>query len=250
MNFLKLTDRIAIVTGAGIGMGRGIALKLAQEGAAVLVSDKDPNTAAQTARDIEAAGGKAIAVTADISKLGDIEAMFDTCEDQLGAPDILVANAGISRRAAITEVTEELFDTVYNVNAKGTMFCLKQAGLRLKDGGRVVAMSSCSAKLAEEGMAVYSSTKAAIQMMVEVAAQEFATRGITVNSVQPGLTETPTMLAHAPDFLRQHTISRTPLKRLGTPEDIADVVAFLVSDDARWVTGQHILVNGGGVSIY
>lgn len=245
---MDLRDQVAIVTGAGMGMGRGIAEKLARCGAAVVVADKAEECAIEAALDIEQAGGRAIPVTADVSKVEDIGYMFDQCQEKLGAPDILVANAGISRNIPITQVTEELFYRIYDVNAKGTLFCLKEAGLRLKDGGRIVVISSCSARQPEPGMAVYSSTKAAVQLMVEVAALEFAPRGITVNSILPGLTETPTMLAHASPEHRQRTIERTPLNRLGTPEDIAEVAAFLASKGSQWVTGQHILANGGCLS--
>lgn len=245
---MDLTNKIAIVTGAGLGMGRAIAEKLAQCGAAVLVSDKNEEGAAETADIIRANGGKAVAVRADVTVLSDIVAMFDACEAQLGRPDILIANAGVSRPCPITEVTEEFYQSVYDINAKGTLFSLKEGGLRLKDGGRIVVISSCSARFAERGMAVYSSSKAAAQMMVEVAAQEFAPRGITVNSIQPGLTGTPTMLRFASPEHIQAAVDKTPLGRLGTAEDIAGVAAFLASDEARWITGQHILANGGCTS--
>ena len=247
---MDLKNQIAIVTGAGMGMGRGIAEKLALCGAAVAVADKSEEGAAQTAAAIGQAGGRAIAITADVSKVDDIKRMFDQCQDRLGDPDILVANAGVSRPCPITEVTEEFFYSVYDVNAKGTLFCLKEAGRRLKDGGRIVVISSCSARLPELGMAVYSSSKAATQLMVDVAALEFAPRGITVNSILPGLTETPTMLRFASQEHRQKAIEKTPLGRLGTVRDIAEIAAFLAGKESQWITGQHILANGGCLSNY
>ena len=180
---MNLTNQIAIVTGAGLGMGRAIAVKLAACGAAVLVTDKDEAGAAETSRIITEAGGRAEFARADVTVVADIVNMFDVCETRLGKADILVANAGVSFKCPITEVTEEFYNTVYDINAKGTLFSLKEAGLRLKDGGRIVVISSCSARFPELGMAAYSSSKAATQLMVEVAALEFAPRGITVNSI-------------------------------------------------------------------
>ena len=242
---MNLTQQIAIVTGAGLGMGRAIAVKLAACGAAVLVTDKDEAGAAETARMITKAGGKADFVKADVTVVADIVNMFDVCQARLGKADILVANAGVSFKCPITEVTEEFYQTVYDINAKGTLFSLKEAGLRLNDGGRIVVISSCSARFPEPGMAAYSSSKAAVQLMVEVAALEFAPRKITVNSIQPGLTGTDTMLKYAPAAFVQSCAERTPLGRLGMPEDIAEIAAFLCSKESQWVSGQHILASGG-----
>ncbi len=242
---IDLTNQVAIVTGAGLGMGRAIAEKLAACGAAVLVSDKNETGARETAELIRAKGGKAESVKADVSVVADIVNLFDVCEARLGKADILVANAGVSMKCPITEITEEFYQSVYDINAKGTLFSLKEGGLRLTDGGRIVVISSCSARFPEAGMAAYSSSKAAVQLMVEVAALEFAPRGITVNSIQPGLTGTPTMLKYAPEAHVQKAIDNTPLGRLGMPEDIAEIAAFLCSKESQWVSGQHILASGG-----
>jgi 3-oxoacyl-[acyl-carrier protein] reductase len=246
---MDLRNQIAIVTGAGQGMGRGIAELLASYGVMVVVAGRTESKVRETADAIEKAGGGALAVAADISKIGDIRRMFEICLERLGAPDILVANAGLCDMAPITEVTEEHYHSIYDVNAKGTLFCLKEAGLKLNDGGRIVVISSSSVRYPEKGMAVYSSAKAAVQLMVEVAAQEFSQRGITVNSVMAGLTETPNMLVTMPERHRLMIIEKTPFKRLASTNDIAEVVAFLSSKNARWITGQHILANGGCLSI-
>ena len=245
---MDMTNEIAIVTGAGLGMGRAIALKLARCGAAVLVSDKSEEGANETAALIAAEGGKAVPARCDVTVAQDIADLFQFCPRELGQPDILIANAGVSRPCPLTEVTEEFYHSVYDINTKGTLFSLKEAGLHLKDGGRIVVISSCSARIPEKGMAVYSSSKAAAQMMVEVAAQEFAPRGITVNSILPGLTGTPTMLRFASPEHVQHAVDNTPLGRLGQAEDIAEVAAFLASRASHWVTGQHILASGGCIT--
>ena len=243
---MDLQNQVAIVTGAGQGMGRGIAEKLAQYGAAVVVSGRTESKVRDTARIIEERGGKALAVAADISIVSDIVKMFDACEKSFGAPDILVANAGLSYTSKLLETTEEEYYKVYDINAKGTFFCLKEAGLRLKDGGRIVLISSSTTNSPKKGMCLYSSTKAAICMMAEVAAQELADRGITVNSVLPGLTVTPAMEEGAlPEEFKQMVADNTPFGRLGTTEDVAEVVAFLCSRESKWINGRHITADGG-----
>jgi len=240
-----LQGRIAIVTGAGQGMGRGIAEKLAEYGAALVATDKDESKAKDTAHGIGLKGGKAFAVRADITDIGDIIGMFGQCGEVFGAPDIFVANAGLSYSSSLLETTEEEFDKVFGVNAKGTFFCIKEAGLRLNDGGRIVAISSSTTKYPKTGMSLYSSTKAAVNMMTEIAARELADRRITVNAILPGLTVTPFM--DLPDEYKQMVIGNTPFKRLGTPEDIAEAVAFLCTKEAEWINGQLIIADGGCV---
>jgi len=242
---MNLQNQIAIVTGAGQGIGRGIAEKLNEYGANVVVADMIESRAIETAKILESGGGKALAVTADISVIDDIKNMFDLCIECFGAPDILVANAGISYMNKLLETTEEEFYKVYDVNAKGTFFCLKEAGLRLKDGGRIVLISSGTTKYPKKGMSLYSASKAAINLMAEVAAQELAHRKITVNCVLPGLTVTPTVEADMPDEFKQMIINNTACGRLGVPEDIAEIVAFLCSKKSQWINGKHILANGG-----
>ena len=240
---MKLEGKVAIVTGAGQGMGRGIALKLAEEGAKVFVTSLEDPT--ETVEMIRANGGVAEAGIADISKLEDIPRMFDECEAVYGKADIFVANAGIAVLTPIAEVTPEIFDKAFYTNARGTLFCLKEAGARLKDGGHIVVISSSSVTDPVPGMCVYSSSKAAIQLMATIAAQEFAPRKITVNAVQPGVTVTPSATSGLPQEFLDAMIEKTALKRLAQPEDIAKVVAFFASDEAAWITGQVVLADGG-----
>lgn len=240
---MKLKGKTAIVTGAGQGMGQGIALKLAAEGARVFVTDR--NSPDETVELIRKNGGAAEGGLADMSRLEDIPRMFDRCEEKFGPADILVANAGIAPMVPITEVTPELFDLAFTTNARGTLFCLKEAGLRLKEGGHIVVISSSSVAQPVPGMCVYSSSKAAVQLMATIAAQEFAPRKINVNAVQPGVTMTPNAMAHLPKPFLDDMIAKTALKRLALPEDIANVVAFYASDEASWITGQVVLADGG-----
>lgn len=240
---MKLKGKIAIVTGAAQGMGRGIAIKLAEEGASVFVTSMEAPD--ETVEYIVSNGGIAKGGIADISKLEDIPRMFDECESVFGKADIFVANAGIAPLVPIAQVTPEMFDRAFYTNTRGTLFCLKEAGARLKDGGHVVVISSSSVAQPVPGMCVYSSSKAAIELMSKVAAQEFAPRKINVNVVEPGLTVTPASSGALPEPFINMMIEKTAMKRLANPEDIARVVAFYASDEASWITGQVVLADGG-----
>ncbi|HML37632.1 MAG TPA: glucose 1-dehydrogenase [Bacillota bacterium] len=244
---MNLKDQIAIVTGAGQGMGRGIAEKLSQDGAQVVVAGRSEKGVEETVHILEASGGRAVAVKADVSNISDIKRIFEKCKQTFGSPDIFVANASINRLIPLLEITEEDYHEIYDINAKGTLFCLKEAGLQLNDGGRIVVVSSSTTVYPKEEHIIYSSTKAAMQMMVADAALELAKRGITVNSVLPGVTETPKMMEGLPVEFQKMIIEQSPFKRLGTPQDIAEVVAFLCSKNSQWISGQNILVNGGCV---
>ena len=240
-----LGGKVAIVTGASSGIGRGIAERLGADGTAVVVTyHSDEAGGRETARVITEAGGRAHVVACDVTRPADSERLFQTCLDTLGTPDILVNNAGIGSLQPLGEITEEDYERVYGLNAKGTLFCLKQAALHLADGGRIVNIASSTAVYPWPGAAVYASSKAAVLKMTDIAAVELGERRILVNAVIPGITETP-MTQGLPDDATQPVAEASPYKRLGRPEDIAAVVAFLVGPDAHWVTGQHILANGG-----
>uniref|UniRef100_UPI0035CAE194 SDR family NAD(P)-dependent oxidoreductase n=1 Tax=uncultured Sphingomonas sp. TaxID=158754 RepID=UPI0035CAE194 len=174
----------------------------------------------------------------------DVERMFAACVEAFGRPDILVNNAGGFAQQPLAETDDETFERVFGLNCRGTLFCLKHASLLLNDEGRIVNIGSSSATFTWPDTAMYASSKAAVLKMTEVAAVELGVRRINVNSVIPGITDTP-MAKALSDEAKQPIIDATPRHRLGTPDDIAGVVAFLVGPDAVWVTGQHILANGG-----
>jgi NAD(P)-dependent dehydrogenase (short-subunit alcohol dehydrogenase family) len=257
---MELEQQTAIVTGAGRGIGRAIALELATLGAAVAVVDRDGDAARRTADEVGAAGRAALAVTADISRRADIEAMVQQVVDRFGRIDVLVNNAGINRRAAALEITEESWDATMNVNARGTFFCTQAVlpHMRSARRGVVVNIASQSGKLATPTGVVYGVSKAAVISMTRSLAVAFAGDGIRVNCVCPGSIWTDmwaavdhevgvVQMGLQPGEYRQQRASRIPLGRLGEPEDVARVVGFLSSARSAYMTGQAINVTGGAV---
>lgn len=193
---------------------------------------------------IESNSGKALAIQADMSQVADIRRLFQETSDRCGQLDIVVNNAGIAKSGAISDVTEEDFDAVYSINVRGVLFALQEAARRMNDGGRIVIVSSTTTIHPSPGIAVYASSKAAVKLFTEVLAQEVGDRGITVNTIIPGPTS-PGMFDNQPLEVRQMAEKSSPFGRIGRAEDIADVVAFLASEESRWITGQHIVANGG-----
>ncbi|MGF1524625.1 MAG: glucose 1-dehydrogenase [Leptolyngbyaceae cyanobacterium] len=240
-----LNDKVAIVTGASGGIGGAIAERLGKEGATVIVNyAHSADDAEEVVAKIEQADGKAIAIQADMTNTDAVHRLFQEVSDRCGSLDILINNAGVAVRGKIAEVTEADYEKIFSVNVKGVLFGLQAATQHMRDGGRIVTVSSSVTVYPSPGLAVYAASKAAARMFTEVLAKEIGDRGITVNSVMPGPT-IPGMFDNADEETRQHAASLSPFNRLGTPQDIADVVAFLVSAEARWITGQHILANGG-----
>jgi len=242
----KLQGKVAIVTGSSRGIGSAIAQRLSDDGATIVVnyagrSDK----AAEVVAQIEAKGGSAIALQADVSKTADIQRLFDQTLEKFGKVDILVNNAGTNFYKLITDVTEEDFDKIFAINVKGTYFACQQAAKRMADGGRIINLSSSTTAIMMATYSAYVATKGAVEQITRVLAKELGGRGITVNVVSPGPTDTELFMTGKTEEQLNRFAQMAALGRLGEVQDIADVVAFLVSEDARWITGQNIRVNGG-----
>jgi len=248
---VPLKNKTALVTGASSGIGRAIAMRLACDGALVAVHGRDMQAAAETVKAIEAAKGKAFAVKADLGSAGGIQRLFTALDAELlkrtdaARFDILVNNASIAELSSIEETSEELFDRHFAVNVKATYFLTKEALSRLNDGGRIVNVSSSGTRFADPTHSAYYMTKGAINNLTLTLAQQLGKRGITVNSLAPGVTDTRINAAWLNDDAKRYISGQTALGRVGMPEDLAGVAAFLASDDSRWVTGQFIEASGG-----
>jgi 3-oxoacyl-[acyl-carrier protein] reductase len=245
----SMTDtqqRTAIVTGGSKGIGAGIAQRLARDGIAIVVNySRGRDEAEQVARVIERAGGRAVAVQADLGDNIGVAKLFDAAEQAFGSVDILVNNAGMMRLGPIAEVTDSDFDAQLALNIGGVFRGMREGAKRLRDGGRIISFSSSVVGLYQPGYGVYAGTKAAVEAMTHVLAKEVARRGITVNAVAPGPVETQLFLADKTEAQLKAIAGMNPFGRLGQPEDIANVVAFLASADSGWVSGQIIRANGG-----
>lgn len=240
----SLKGKVAIVTGASRGIGRGIAEHLAKDGATVVVNyTKGADEAKKVVAGIEEHGGKAMAVQADVSLVADVQRLFSETRNAFGRVDILVNNAGVFLMKPITEVGEEEYDHIFAINTKGPFFAMQEGAKWMEEGGRIVNISTGATQLGFPGISAYGGSKGALEVFTRVMAKELAARKITVNTVSPGYTETDMM----PDAFRTMAIEASPLKRIGTPKDIADAVAFIVSDEGGWLTGVNIQAGGGVV---
>jgi len=243
---MGLTGKGAVITGAAQGIGKAIAQLLAERGASLLLCDVNLEKAGEAAREIEAAGGTCWACRADVTRPADADALVQEAVQHLGAVDIFVNNAGITKDNVLLRMKEEQWDQVMAVNLKGTFNCTKAAVkvmLRQKSG-TVINIASITGLMGNAGQANYSASKAGVIGFTKAIAREYADRGITVNAVAPGFIATA-MTDAIPEKEREALINQIPLKRLGTPLDVAEVVCFLASDGARYITGQVIGVNGG-----
>jgi 3-oxoacyl-[acyl-carrier protein] reductase len=245
----KLTGRVAIVTGASKGIGAAIARALAAEGAAVVVNYAGSRAGAESVvKAISAAGGRALAVQADVAKLEDVQRLLTESIQAFGAPDILVNNAGVYEFAPLEAVTAQLFHHQFNTNVLGllqvTQETVKHIGPK---GGSVINISSVVTRTSLPGSSVYAGSKAAVDTITRVLAAELGARKIRVNSINPGMIETEGTRAQGimgSDF-EKNVIARTPLGRIGQPDDVAKLAVFLASEDAGWVSGETILASGG-----
>jgi len=242
------TSKVAIVTGASRGIGAAVAERLATDGFTVVINYSASAKPAETlAREIEGKGGRALAIKADVADPGAVRGMFDATEAAFGGVDVLVNNAGIMKLARIADSDDALFDRQIAVNLKGSFNAMREAGKRLRDGGRIVNFSTSVVGTKLETYGVYAATKSAIETMTAIMSKEMRGRNITVNALAPGPTSTDLFLDGKSPELIERLAKMSPLERLGTPEEIASVVAFLVGPDGGWVNGQVLRANGGMV---
>jgi 3-oxoacyl-[acyl-carrier protein] reductase len=241
-------NRVAIVTGASKGIGAAIAKRLAADGIAVIVNYASSAGAADAVvAEIEAAGGRALAVKADIGSKDGIPALFDAAEKAFGGADILVNNAGIMKLSPLTEMGDDDFEATVNINLTGTFRGIREGGKRLRDGGRIINFSSSVVGMYQPAYGAYAASKSAVEAMTHVAAKELGRRRITVNTVAPGPVETELFMTGKSEELVQNIVKMIPMGRLGQPEDIAAVVSFIAGPDSGWVNGQVIRANGGSI---
>jgi 3-oxoacyl-[acyl-carrier protein] reductase len=241
-----LAGKTALVTGAATGIGKAIAVALAGQGARVVINHPDtPEPAEKAVADIAAAGGSCFALAADISDRAQFSGAVSQLLAECGRWDILVNNAAVAITKPFPEVTEAEFDRMLAVNVKGVFHGLQLAWEHLADGGRIITISSSTTALMLPGYAVYDATKGAVEQFTHILCKEFGPRHITVNTVSPGATETETYRHGKSDAFLAGLEAMSAFGRLGQPDEIAAVVAFLASEAAGWVTGQNIRVNGG-----
>jgi|SRR5690349_19383776 3-oxoacyl-[acyl-carrier protein] reductase len=238
----RFSGKTAIVTGASRGIGRAVAERLYHEGAnLVLAGLPEHGTAAELTERIGASPDRAVALAGDLRQVDFIGRLFDEAERRFGAPHIVAAIAGVNMNKPVVETTDDDYERIFSVNTRATFWIFREAARKVRDGGRILGVSSNMVLQGRPGVALYAASKAAVEQFVRILAKELGKRNVTVNAIAPGPTDTDMVS----QLSRETAPAITPLGRLGCTRDIADVAAFLVSDDAHWVTGQVIGVNGG-----
>lgn len=245
----KLKGKVAVVTGASKGIGAAIASKLGSEGASVVVNYASDKTGAEkVVKAVQAKGGKAVAIQADVSKKDQVKKLFQETKKTFGPIDVLVNNAGVYEFKSLEEVDEQHYRKLFDINVLGLLFATQEAAATIGNGGgSIINISSIASKTPPPGGSVYSATKGAVDVITRSLAQELGPRKIRVNTLAPGATDTEgvrTTFGEDRTFT-DHAISRTPLGRMGTVDDIANAALFLASEDSGWITGEEILVGGG-----
>jgi len=243
---LRLAGKVALVTGGAQGIGKAIALLLAQNGSDIVISDINLEKAEETVKEIEGTGQRAMAIKVDVANSGEVERMVQTILERFGHIDILVNNAGIARDKLILRMSEEDWDAVLGVNLKGTFNCTKAIirHMSKQRSGKIVSIASVVGEMGNAGQANYSASKAGVIGFTKTIAREFAQRGVNVNAIAPGYIETP-MTDALPGKAKEELRRLIPMDRLGRPEDVAEAVLFLVSEASSYITGQVLNVNGG-----
>jgi 3-oxoacyl-[acyl-carrier protein] reductase len=245
----SLKGKTAIITGSARGLGKAIAERYAARGANIVINySRDKASADEVVSNIKATGANVIAVQADVSRVADIERLFNEAELVFGAIDIVVANAGIEMvDTPVTEFTEEQFDRLFSINTKGAYFTMQQAAKRIRDKGRIIYIASSTTAFPVQGMAVYGGSKTTPRYMVDVLSKEIGHRGVTVNSIIPFAVDHSGIFAEAGSYpeLRKSLIDSCPMGRMAEVEDIANVAEFFASELSSFVNGQHLIVNGG-----
>lgn len=243
---MDLTGKVALVTGAGQGIGKVIAMKLAKSGAIVALNDLNMDGLEAVAKEIESSGGKALPLAANVVNMDDVQEMMGKVVEELGGIHILVNNAGITRDALLLRMTVDDWDSVLSVNLKGVFNCTKSAlkYMSKQKEGNIISIASIVGVMGNAGQANYAASKAGVIGFTKTVAKEYAKRGIKANAIAPGFIATA-MTDELSDKVKEEMMKQIPMGKLGTPEDVADAVLFLASDASSYITGQVININGG-----